>query len=139
MSFQKYCDQTQYANFFFPRHFVFNFVASKLYTISLLSSLNSRQGWGYDTSENDDVEFDLCTDVGLRFASNSQSTDDRTSVVITTPPVSPHFPSYWDTLTHEDFVPGATNSRNNVALTWTPPVTHQQVLTKSVLKGGHYL
>ena len=74
----------------FSRHFIFNFIASKLYTISLLSSLNSRQGWGYDTSE----EFDLRTDLGLRFASNSQSTDDRTSVITTTstPPVSPHFP-----------------------------------------------
>jgi len=71
-------------------HLVFNFISSKLYTISLLSSLNSRQGWGYDTSEDDDGEFELSTDlrVDLRFASNSQSTDDdRTSVVIiNTPP-----------------------------------------------------
>ena len=88
----KHYDQKLNMLTFFSRHFVFNFIASKLYTISLLSSLNSRQGWGYDTSEDNDVEFDLHTDFGLRFASNSQSTDDRTSVFTSTPPVSPHFP-----------------------------------------------
>ena len=107
--------KTQHTNFF-SRHFVFNFIASKLYTISLLSSLNSRQGWGYDTSE----EFDLRTDLGLRFASNSQSTDDRTSVITTTPPVSPHSPYYWDSLTHQDFISGATNRRTILAMTWRP-------------------
>jgi hypothetical protein len=86
MSFRNTMTKLKYANFSTGRHLVFNFITSKLYTISLLSSLNSRQGWGYDTCENNDVEFDLSA--GLRFASISQSTDDRTSV-ITTPPVSP--------------------------------------------------
>ena len=99
MSFQKYYDQTQYANFCkkkkISRHLVLNFIISKLYTTSLLSSLNSRRGGGYDTSENNDAGFGLSTDLGLRFASNSQLADDRrTSVAINTPPVSPliHFP-----------------------------------------------
>jgi len=58
------------------------FVTSKIYSSSFLSSLNSRQGWGYDVSENTgNLEFDLGTDLGLRFANNS--TADRTSVVVT--------------------------------------------------------
>jgi hypothetical protein len=73
-------------NYFFPRHLVFNLILSKLYTSSFLSSLNSRQGGGYDTSDNNDV-VDLSTD--LRFMNNTQLTFDQTSVVVTTPPVSP--------------------------------------------------
>jgi len=65
-------------------HLVFNFILSKLYTSSFLSSLNSRQGHGYDTSDNNDV--DLGTD--LNFFNNAQLTVDQTSVVITTPPES---------------------------------------------------
>ena len=78
---------------FYFRYLLLHFTTSKLYTTSLLSSLNSRQGWGYDTSENNDEEFDLGADLGLRFVSNSQSTaaSDRTSVVIATPLVSPLF------------------------------------------------
>ena len=117
---------------YISRHLVFNIITSKLYTSSLLSSLNSRLGWGYDTSENNDGEFDLGTYLGLRFASNSQSTaaSDRTSasVVITTPPVSsdrtsasvvittpPVSPILFSIMTgyiyHQDFVPGERPSR----------------------------
>ena len=67
----KYYCPTQYANLLFQ--------VSSLeldYTTSLLSSLNSCQGWGFDTSENNDGESVLSTDLGLgmRFASNFQST-----------------------------------------------------------------
>ena len=101
---------------YISRHLVFNVITSKLYTSSLLSSLNSRLGWGYDTSENNDGEFDLGTYIGLRFASNSQSTaaSDRTSasVVITTPPVSPIlFSIMTGYIYHQDFVPGERPSR----------------------------
>lgn len=88
-----------------PRYLLFNVITSKLYTSSLLSSLNSRQGWGYDTSETNDGDFDLSTDsdLSLRFASISRTMVDRTSVVIITtpPPVSPLFlfSSWRDTLT----------------------------------------
>ena len=80
-----------------PRYLLLNFITSKLYTSSLLSSLNSRQGWGYDTSENNDED----TELGLRFVSNS-------SVVITTPPVSSSilFPIMMGYAYHQDFVPG---------------------------------
>ena len=60
------------SNIFFPRYLLLHFITSKLYTTSLLSSLNSRQGWGYDTSENG--EFDLGPNRSLRFFTNSQST-----------------------------------------------------------------
>jgi len=61
-------------------YLLLNFITSKLYTSSLLSSLNSRQGCGYDTSKNNDEEFDLSTDLGLRFVSNFQSVDETSSV-----------------------------------------------------------
>jgi len=67
-------------------YLLLNIVTSKIYTSSLLSSLNSRQGWGYDTSES---SREVSTNLGsLRFASDSESMIDRTSVVttITTPP-----------------------------------------------------
>jgi len=63
-------------------YLLLNFITAKLYTSSLLSSLNSRQGWGYDTSENNDEEFDLSNDLDLRFVSNSQSVDRTSSVVV---------------------------------------------------------
>ena len=98
MSFQNIMNPMQYANLYKnkwkSRYLIFNLITSKLYTTSLLSKLNSRQGWGYDTSENKDGEFDVITDMigsGLRFASDSQSTFDGTSVVITTSPVSSLF------------------------------------------------
>jgi len=67
-------------------YLLLNIVRSKIYTSSLLSSLNSRQGWGYDTSES---SGEVSTNLGsLRFASDSESMTDRTSAVITitTPP-----------------------------------------------------
>jgi hypothetical protein len=45
-------------------------ITSKVYTCSLLSSLNSRQGRGYDTSQNAE-EIQLGTDIDLRFATDS--------------------------------------------------------------------
>jgi len=63
-------------------YLLLNIITSKLYTTSLLSSLNSRQGWGHDTSENNDE--DLTTDLGLRFASNAQSADRTSSEAINT-------------------------------------------------------
>jgi hypothetical protein len=100
MSFQKSLSpRRNYANYIYiiSRYLTLNLITSKLYTTSLLSSLNSRQGWGYDSSENnDDEEFDSITDDlggGLRFArttSQSELTVDGTSVVVitTTSPVS---------------------------------------------------
>ena len=85
-----------------------NLITSKLYTTSLLSSLNSRQGWGYDTSEDNDGESNSMTDLGLRFACNSPSTLDGTSEVINTPLVSPLFLFFIITAYtyYQDFVPG---------------------------------
>ena len=88
MSFQNTVDLA--CNFIlFFRYLLLNIITSKLYTFSLLGSLNSRRGWGYDTSENNDGEFDLSTELGLRFAGSSQAMVEQTSVIITTPPVSP--------------------------------------------------
>ena len=89
------------------RHLILNLITSKLYTTSLLSSLNSRQGWGYDTSENNDGEFESINEFGsgLRFARTSQSTCDGTSVIVTSPSVSPLFFYYYYQKTYrQDFV-----------------------------------
>jgi len=56
-------------------YLLLNIVTSKIYTSSLLSSLNSRQGWGYDTSESS--ESNLGTFLGgLRFSGASDSMVD---------------------------------------------------------------
>jgi hypothetical protein len=65
-------------------YLLLNIITPKLYTTSLLSSLNSRQGWGYDTSENSDDGLDLTTELGLRFASDLQSVDRTSSEIINT-------------------------------------------------------
>ena len=93
----------------FSRHLVLNVITSKLYTTSLLSSLNSRQGWGYDTSENNDGEFDLSS---LRFASLSQSTVEGTSVVITTPTVS-HLSFFFSLHRDEIYLPSGVLFQEN--------------------------
>jgi hypothetical protein len=76
MSFQKYCDSKQLL-ILPPRYLLLNIVTSKIYTSSLLSSLNSRQGLGYDTSERSLEESNLGTFLGsLRFAGASDSMVD---------------------------------------------------------------
>ncbi|KAI3619341.1 hypothetical protein WG66_012808 [Moniliophthora roreri] len=47
------------------RHLIFNCVLPKLYTNSLLSSLNSRGGWRYNDSENTSTKHSQ-NDIGLR-------------------------------------------------------------------------
>uniref|UniRef100_A0A0W0FAL0 DUF6534 domain-containing protein n=1 Tax=Moniliophthora roreri TaxID=221103 RepID=A0A0W0FAL0_MONRR len=46
-------------------HLIFNCVLPKLYTNSLLSSLNSRGGWRFNDSESTSVKHSQ-TDIGLR-------------------------------------------------------------------------
>ena len=138
-----------------PRHLLLNTITSKLYTSSLLSSLNSRQGYGYDTSKDNDGEFDSRFDLDLRFAITSQSTIDGTSesvvIDITTPPVSPlffFFPSWRDTLTirilFQESELGLQNWReekDNSGDDLEASVTHGQQAVKynwATLYGGYY-
>ncbi|ESK87101.1 hypothetical protein Moror_11908 [Moniliophthora roreri MCA 2997] len=51
-------------------HLIFNCVLPKLYTNSLLSSLNSRGGWRYNDSENTSTKHSQ-NDIGLRRVSHS--------------------------------------------------------------------
>jgi len=55
-------------------YLLMDFITSKIYTCSLLSSLNSRQGRGYDTSEYaEQIELGA-SELDLRFVRGSQST-----------------------------------------------------------------
>ncbi|KAF8801661.1 hypothetical protein BYT27DRAFT_7114473, partial [Phlegmacium glaucopus] len=65
-------------------HLLLNLITPKLYTSSLLSSLNSRKGWGYDASDNTEDQFGLGT---LQFSSNLR-VDKTTSGLVTTTQVS---------------------------------------------------
>lgn len=47
-------------------HLMFNFALSKLYTNSLMSSLNSRKGWQYSDSKQDTSHITPSTDRGVR-------------------------------------------------------------------------
>lgn len=98
-----------------PRYLLLNFITSKLYTSSLLSSLNSRRGWGYDASETNLNDEEFLNDLGLRFVSNSQSVD-RTSFVITAPVSSSIlFPIMMGYTYHQDFVPGERTTRLTIS------------------------
>ncbi|KAF8158463.1 hypothetical protein B0H34DRAFT_859227 [Crassisporium funariophilum] len=62
-------------------HLIFNFPLSKLYTNSLMSSLNSRRGWKFGSS-NQDFSVVQSSDLGMLTTSN----------LTHSPPLSPHSP-----------------------------------------------
>jgi hypothetical protein len=83
------------------RQLILNIILSKLYSTSLLTSLNSRRGRVYDTSENTEDDSDLSNNfnLNLRFASNSM--DDRTPTTVAIPPLLVSlYPRYHDNGIH---------------------------------------